>query len=179
MAIISVSGTKSLLGFVRCSILGPLLLNIFINDLFLFANKSDIGYADDNTLYSANKNSHTISDLLGIHWRFLTISKTSSKSVSSNVFWYAKVYKFWKFIQYIIHREKHIKEYRCKFKTDKITYSKSVFCRTTYYVTKNKPSVNPSLTLKPWQNSSNRSSIHSFKSKVKNPLQIFEFYRLR
>ena len=32
------------------------MFNIFTNDLFLFANKSEIcNYADDNTLYSANK----------------------------------------------------------------------------------------------------------------------------
>ena len=36
--------------------------------------------------------------------------------------------------------EHPIKEHRCKLKIDKITYLKSQ-CRTTYYVTKNKPSV--------------------------------------
>ena len=35
-----------------------------------------------------------------------------------------------------------LKEYRCKFKIDKINYSKSQ-CRTTYYFTKNEPSVYP------------------------------------
>ena len=35
------------------SILGPLLFNIFINDIFLVVEKSDIcNFADDNTLYS-------------------------------------------------------------------------------------------------------------------------------
>ena len=39
---------------------------------------------------------------LRIHWRFSTILKTSSKSVSSNVFCYVKVCILWKCIQYTI-----------------------------------------------------------------------------
>ena len=39
------------------SLLGPLLFNIFINDLFLFIRKSGVyNFADDNTLYSVGKN---------------------------------------------------------------------------------------------------------------------------
>ena len=42
------------------SILGPLLFNIFINDLFFVIEKSDICYfADDNTLYSCGANLKT------------------------------------------------------------------------------------------------------------------------
>ena len=38
------------------SILGPLLFNIFINDLFISITKSEVcNFADDNTLYSSNK----------------------------------------------------------------------------------------------------------------------------
>ena len=60
LAALSVTVTKSLLGSSGVSI-----FNIFINDLFLFANKSVIcNYAVDNTLYSANKNiSQVISHL--------------------------------------------------------------------------------------------------------------------
>ena len=43
---------------------------------------------------------------LRIHWRLSTISKTSSKIVWSNAFWYVKVYIFWNCIQYTIHWDK-------------------------------------------------------------------------
>ena len=44
-------------GVPQCSSLGPLSLNIFINDLFLFIEKTNIcNFADDNTIYSCNNN---------------------------------------------------------------------------------------------------------------------------
>ena len=47
---------KIISGVLKDSILGPLLFNIFINDICLFAKNSTLGnYADDNTEYFCEK----------------------------------------------------------------------------------------------------------------------------
>ena len=50
------SWMKILLGVPQGSILGPLLFNIFINDILLSIEKTEIcNFADDNTIYSCEK----------------------------------------------------------------------------------------------------------------------------
>ena len=48
-------------GVSQSSILGNLFFNIFINDLFLFTKTTALcNYADDNIMYSLDKNSNTV-----------------------------------------------------------------------------------------------------------------------
>ena len=61
--------------------------------------------------------------ILRIHWRLYTISKLSNKSIWSHVFWYVKVYIFWKFIKYIIHWDKT--QTLEQFPSDKINVAKN------------------------------------------------------
>ena len=51
------SWEKIIAGLPQGSVLGPLIFNIFINDLFAFASSSNLSnYADDNTLYASGFN---------------------------------------------------------------------------------------------------------------------------
>ena len=62
-------------------------------------------------------------DHLRIHWKLSTILETSNKSVWSNVFWYVKVYIFWKCIQCTILWDKT--QMLKKFPSDKINGTKN------------------------------------------------------
>ena len=57
--------TEISLGVHQGSILGPLLFNIFINDLLMFVEKTQIcNFADDNTIYSCGDSSETVTEWL-------------------------------------------------------------------------------------------------------------------
>ena len=59
-------------GVPQGSILGPLLFNIHLCDLFYFLENTDIAsYADDNTLHSAQKNRETVINTLETSFQVL------------------------------------------------------------------------------------------------------------
>ena len=69
------------------SILGPLLFNIFINDIFFEIQKSNIdNFSDDNTLYSCSQDLHTIIENLTYDVNVLTWFQINSTKTNPEKF---------------------------------------------------------------------------------------------
>ena len=68
------------------SILGPLLFNIFLNDIFSFLTTCEIcNYADDNTLYTYIRDFHQVQEYLkkdfeileNLFWSLIVVNENS------------------------------------------------------------------------------------------------------
>ena len=66
------SWSEIIAGVPQGSILGPLLFNIFLNDLFLYPEETFLSnYADDNTLYSIGNTIESVKKALSCDFRII------------------------------------------------------------------------------------------------------------
>ena len=69
---ILVTGEKIIAGVLQGSILGPLLFNIFINDLFFVSSSNLSNYANGNTLYVSSFNLEELKNCLSTDFDIVT-----------------------------------------------------------------------------------------------------------
>ena len=74
------------IGTLEGSILGQLLFNFFINELFLFNERTNIFNFADNTIYSCQNDVKTILDLRYVMVTLLRWLKENSRKVNSKKF---------------------------------------------------------------------------------------------
>ena len=74
------------IGTLEGSILGQLLFNFFINELFLFNERTNIFNFADNTIYSCQNDVKTILDLRYVMVTLLRLLKENSMKINPKIF---------------------------------------------------------------------------------------------
>ena len=134
--------TNIIPGIPEDSILGPLLFNIFINDIFLVLEKSDIcNFTDDNTFYSLGSNhtlilnnlEHDMSNLL--YWFKINSLKANPGKFQFIIFGKNKRLKYSLKIGSITIKEADKVELLGKTFDKALNFKKRIehLCRTTQY----------------------------------------------